>query len=116
MVVTILEVWRNDQRESECIVAVYLRVPLNKKAVVIEAFSCGLPVMILNSQQNEYVSYHCGMLLESETTEHLVVEIAEKLDMLYHDQEVLKLLKKGTLDEYEKSFGWGLKEFRKPMF
>lgn len=87
------------------------------KTIVPEAFSFGLPILSINgTSANDYIDVSCGMLMENNSIEQLVVEITTRLDMLYHDQEVLKLLEKGAYDQYEKKFGWGLKEFRRPLF
>lgn len=89
----------------------------HSKAVIPDAFSFGLPVISMNTTKvQDYIDISCGMLLQSSTHEQLIIEITGRLDMLYHDQEVLKLLEKGAYDQYEKKFGWGLKEFRKSLF
>lgn len=89
----------------------------HSKAVIPDAFSFGLPVISMNTAKvQDYIDVSCGMLLHSSTHEQLIIEVTGRLDMLYHDQEVLKLLEKGAYDQYERKFGWGLKEFRKSLF
>jgi len=87
------------------------------KGVLSEVLSCGLPVLSKeNSSNQDYLDLSCGMFFSAKTDEQLIIEITQKIDMLYHDQEVLKFLRKGAFAQYEKKFGWGLKEFRKPLF
>lgn len=89
----------------------------HSKAVIPDAFSFGLPVISMNTAKvQDYIDVSCGMLLHSSTHEQLIIEVTGRLDMLYHDQEVLKLLEKGSYDQYERKFGWGLKEFRRSLF
>lgn len=87
------------------------------KKVLSNVLSCGIPVLVKeNSHNKEYLDSSCGMFLMATSNERLVSEITSKVDMLYHDQEVLKLMRKGAYAQYERKFGWGLKEFRKPLF
>ncbi len=87
------------------------------KTVIPDSYSFGIPVIATDSgSTKDYIDVTCGLILKGNSSEQYVIEITNHLEMLYHDQEVLRLLEKGAYDQYEKKFGWGLKEFRKPLF
>ncbi len=86
----------------------------NFKNVLPEALSYGLSLIVReNELVDEYVDISCGMTVEFNSPEQLIEDFSQMLHMLYFDQEVLKILKKGALKLYEQNFSWGLKEFRK---
>ncbi len=83
-------------------------------AVIPEVLSYGVPVITLsNFTATDYINQSCGIILEAESDVKMITEFTYYLDMLYFDDEVLKVLERGAFDQYESKFGWGLKEFRK---
>ncbi len=83
-------------------------------ATIPEALSHGLPVITLEEfNTTDYIDLSCGIAIEPKIKEQLITDFTYYLDMLYFDDEVLKVLEKGAYDQYEKKFGWGLKEFRR---
>lgn len=84
-----------------------------QKQVVPEAFKYRIPVVVTEETDLfEEVPINSGVLLKEKSGEFLTAEITRTLEMLYYDPEALKILSKGAEKEYERLFGWGLKEFR----
>ncbi len=82
--------------------------------VIPKSLSFGIPVITLEDFfVGDYVNQSCGITINCESNEQIINELTYYLDMLYFDNEVLKVLEKGAYDQYEKKFGWGLKQFRK---
>ncbi len=86
----------------------------NFRDVLPEALSYGLSLLVREDELvDEYVDISCGMTVGFSSPEQLIEDFSQMLHMLYFDQEVLKILRKGALNVYEQNFSWGLKEFRK---
>lgn len=84
------------------------------KDVISDSFSASIPVITVDSDYSrEYVDMSCGIILKGRSKEQCICEIAEILDMLYHDSGVVRILSKGASEQYEEKFAWGLRRFRK---
>ncbi len=106
-----------DNRDKSILNDTKLCVHPSKKyfnAIIPLALSHGIPIVTIDDYITlDYINQSCGIIIEDNSNEHTVRMITYYLDMLYFDEEVLKVLSKGAFDQYEKKFGWGLKEFRK---
>ncbi len=86
----------------------------NLKRIFPEALSKSLAIVTRYEENvDEYITVKSGIAIDFETQEQLVEDFRKTIEMLYFDQEVLKLMQKGALEHYEENFGWGLKEFRR---
>ncbi len=78
------------------------------RQIIPEAYAFSLPVLCYHQKEiEEYVDQLTGMFVDDRTRSQNIDQFAEKLNMLYFDPEVLKILQKGALQKYNKQFSWG---------
>ncbi len=83
------------------------------KTAVIKSFELSIPIISINTTKNkDYVSSSCGMLVSYKTTEQIVINSLKMVEMLYFDEEVLKIMGKNANEDFERKYAWGLKQFR----
>ncbi len=80
--------------------------------VIPEALSFGIPILCYESEEiKEELNHTCGMFVEPyKMRGHCVDEFMDKINMLYFDPEVRKILSKGALKQYKECFEWGRSE------
>ena len=84
------------------------RIPVR---LISRAFSFGLPILgFYQLQDFDLVDQTCSMLVRYRDRYQVITEFTQMLKILYFDPEVRKILKRGTLDKYQKQFRWGLRE------
>lgn len=108
--ITFVHFEKQNQVEEEYKKAAVFMLPEKEKIrqMIPEAYAYSLPVLCYRQKEMEdYVDQLTGMLVEDRARSQNIDQFAEKLNMLYYDPEVLKILQKGALQKYNKQFSWG---------
>lgn len=78
--------------------------------VIPDILSFGLPILCFNCDgMQDFIDLTCGMPIDYQTQEQSIEEFSKMLNILYHDPEVRKILRKGAFNRYDNYFSWGLK-------
>lgn len=78
-------------------------------AVVLEAMACGLPCIVINyGGIGEYVTEKTGYKIDPLSIDHIVNELVIKIDTLYHNKNLRKIMKKEAI-ERAREFQWSEK-------
>ncbi|MEM1321741.1 MAG: glycosyltransferase [Bacteroidota bacterium] len=80
--------------------------------VIPEALSFGLPILCYDTEDlREELDHTCGMFVTPyKMINHCIDEFTEKINMLYFDPEVRKILSKGAFKKYKDCYEWGRSE------
>lgn len=79
-----------------------------KRSLIKVAFMHGVPIITFsNDYVKEYIDHTCGMLIRKRSKTDNIEAFSERIEMLYFDPEVQKILSRGAQIQYEDQFSWG---------
>lgn len=75
--------------------------------VVAEALSFGLPVICLdNIGPGQYITPHCGFIIPQTNYNHTVQDLADALNTLYSETDLLNKMSHNARERYNQRFTW----------
>lgn len=78
--------------------------------VVSEALSYGLPVIsIANCGPGEFITADCGFAIKQNSYQQVTTDIAEALQLLYNDENLLIKMSDSAIKRHQSHFHWDIK-------
>ena len=81
--------------------------PRMSKKLIPQILSYGVPVLCIDDKNISInLDQRCGALIEETAKPMKVYRMTQYLDMLFYDDEALKMLKKGAVAKYNQEYTW----------